>query len=238
MKNVLLTIICTMTIICGYSQKKYTIKGVINGDCTEKCLYIQKYMTNGDGADSALINEQHFIFSGNIETPELYMIFFDPDKRETRRLGMSPVFVEPGEVEVVINPADMFGGNEILTGSVNKEFKNTQKHIRLNYMNPIDSLTQLCARATPEDRANYLEERDAYQKELTTYNLDYISKNHSSPVSLFLLSTFFYTIPDAELESVLNSFPDNFKKCTIYKNMAQFREMRQKNNDKNSTFIP
>lgn len=230
--KIVLFIIGLLSIIPATAQKPYSISGKITGETPEQWIYIDKYMGDGSDYDSTKIVNGEFLFSGQVTTPELYCIFFDPSRGETRRYGMARIFVEPGDMTIDIDPKNMFGASTVKGGPVNKAYFDADSYMREHYYNKMDALARQSARAPREERDSLMLLVNTVQKELMQYNLDFINAHPDSPASLALLSAFYYTIPYTEVERILGQMSDDLKGSTVYGVIQKFAETQRTMHDK------
>lgn len=69
-------------------------------------------------------------------------------------------------------------------------------------------------------RVNLLSEQDF------SFTKNFIKSNPESPISIFLLSYYFFEFPSEELEALLNSFSKEIKNTSIYKSIFEAHEIQ------------
>ncbi|MCA5003640.1 AhpC/TSA family protein [Sphingobacterium sp. WQ 366] len=100
-------------------NSKYVINGVISGNYNaDKVYLISEEFINGPQKtiDSSLVNQGRFKFEG--QTPEYSVIHFIKSADSTSRTNLTPVFLEPGNINVTVS-AEHFYHNASVTGTAN-----------------------------------------------------------------------------------------------------------------------
>jgi len=203
MKNILFFLTALVLFFgCG-KQNKYTLRGSFSGDQNEEYIYLVKFMDSNPQIDSAKIENGRFVFKGNIDFPEVFGLHYNID----RIAGICPVFLEPCEIDVVIDLNDWEFGSKVSGGNINEEYHETQK---LAY--EIVSLMKNNISVSKIDK----ERIEKLSKENQESNINYLKNNPTSPISIFLLSKIYFMFPLDELGEILSKFSNEIKNTSIY----------------------
>ncbi len=202
---------------CGQKQN-YQIAGTFNGPMDEEWIYLGKFMDNEMKLDSARIVNGQFVFKGTVDFPEIYGLSFHPSTSPQ----IAPLFLEPGNIEVIIDLQNWYSGSIIKGGKVNsehQEFNRIQDEKVANKLILLEGEKQLADEAEKQIIEMKIAELLKLNDELT---MDYIKRNPESPVSIFLLAFSFFGLQTAELGEVLESFSPQVKQTTVYLEIKDF----------------
>lgn len=184
------------------------IHGSFKGEPSDEWIYLAKFDPQQWSIDSAKVVDGIFKFSGTIDLPDVYVIQYNRNKV----IGALPIFIEPGKIDVIINPEDLELGSEIIGGILNEEYKKFK------------ILTKSDKRANPNwdsERPDEILEINArmweFQKEFDKQCLEYIKANPHSPVSVYLLSNRFTMLPLEEQGELLSDFKPEVYHMSLYK---------------------
>ena len=136
MKTIFTILLSLFTFYSCNSKNEYVIHGSFKAEPTEMWVYLEKFdFENGYIRDSAKIERGKFRFTGFIQLPDVYSLLYNP-KNVFDEL---PIFLEPGNFEVLIDPANLELNSEIHGGILNNEYKEFIR-IKKKRANVVDGL--------------------------------------------------------------------------------------------------
>jgi thiol-disulfide isomerase/thioredoxin len=213
-------------IACSFhtSGNEYTLNGSFNKDQNEKWIYLVRFMDPQPKVDSTRIVNGKFTFKGTIDYPEVYGLHY----RRDRIKGIAPIFLEPGELEIVIDPDDWTFNSKITGGKVNEAYNDFAMTGKEKYQDKIMELSK--KKSTVDEKGK--EEINRQIKSLMDadyhYKLDYVKAHPASPESIFIFSWIFGNLSDEELGKMLSDFSPEIQKTIIYQSVSQIYETKSK----------
>lgn len=217
MRTFQLFVIILILIGCE-SKNRYQITGEFTSATDERWIYLVKFMEPNPTLDSVKIENGKFYFSGSIDFPEIYGLHFNP-KRLT---GVFPIFLEPGELHVKIDPRNWELGSSIAGGIYNEEFKAFEKSRMNEFVYPMADLKDALKENEKLDEATVDDSVKLLMKGMTNMELHYVKSNPTSPVSIFIFSKLYVSLPVHELGSTLEQFSPKIKATSIYKAIYEY----------------
>lgn len=202
-------------------KNNYQITGTFNGPADEEWIYLGKFMMDNEmKLDSSRIENGQFIFKGTVDFPEVYGLSFHPSTNPQ----IAPLFLEPGDLEVIIDLQDWYSGTTVKGGKANLEY---QEFARIQYDKFTNNVILLSNERQIADESDR-QEIDLKISELYKLNnestMDYIKSNPESPVSIYLLAYHFFGLETEALGEILKSFSPSVKQTTVYLEIKNFYE--------------
>ena len=190
------------------SKNEYVIHGSFKGEPSDVWAYLQKCDPQNWSVDSVKVVDGNFKFSGTIDLPDVYTIQYN--WREV--FEELPIFIEPGKIEVIIDPEDLEFGSEIIGGILNEEykkFKTVTKSDRRSKRN--------WDFERPEEILEINARMWAFDKEFERHCFEYIKVNPHSPISVYLLYNLFTRLPLEKQRELLSDFNPEVYHMSLYK---------------------
>lgn len=220
-----------VTIGCE-SKNRYQIKGEFTSVTDERWIYLVKFMEPNPTMDSVKIENGKFNFNGSIDFPEIYGLHFNPK----RLSGVFPIFLEPGELHVKIDPKNWELGSSVEGGIYNEEFKAFEKSRMNEFVYPMAELKELLNATQKLDEATINDSVNLLMKRMTNMELNYVKSNTTSPVSIFIFSKLYLSLPVSELGRSLELFSPQIKATSIYKAIYEYYKTQEMLEEKTLAF--
>ena len=217
MKSIFYLLTLTLLVSCS-SKNEYTINGSFKGDQNEQWIYLTRVIDSNPQVDSARIENGQFHFSGTVEFPEVYALTY----HRTRFKGAFPFFLEASNLEMIIDADEWVKGSSISGGPTNSEYNTLEKKRIEKYIKKIRALDKKQATATAEEKKNIDKRVNELWAKDSKEKLKYIRSHYESPISIYLLSRSFYSLPLEELKDILSNFSPNNQKTAIYQMISEF----------------
>lgn len=209
------------------SDDKYVIHGSFNKPQQEEWIYLLRFMDPAPRPDSVQIIDGKFRFEGTIDIPELYALSY----HFTRTKGILPLFLEPGEFTVVIDPANWDGDPEISGGKLNGEYYYLKKNLDENFTKKIVALYEEEASTTKEAEDEVERQMKALVNESIAFRINYIKEHFDSPVAVFILSQIYPQLSADELGALLPRFAPEVKQTIIHRMLTEYHKNMNASND-------
>ena len=202
------------------ADNQYVIHGSFNREQNEKWVYLVRFMDNHPKVDSTRIIDGKFTFTGTVDYPELYGISYHPDRNK----GIAPVFLEPGNLEIVINLDDWTFGSEVTGGKVNRAYSDFAKIAKKRYTEKTRELFKKRRSASEQEAVEIDRQIKALMDADYQYRLDYVKAHPDAPESIFIFSWIFGKLSDDELEQMMSAFSPEIQKTAIYQRISREHE--------------
>lgn len=200
------------------SSNKYVISGSFKEKQDEEWIYLLKFLDSGLKIDSVKIVNGHFEFKGSVEFPEIQYLSYHPDITAEA----FPFFLEPEELEIIIDPTNWYEGSIITGGTVNEEFKSLEEDINDEYFTVYLELCDAYPPAKEENRKIFNIKMKELQESIMEIRKDFILNNPTSPISIVYLEMLYYILPIGELEDILSSFPKQIQRTASYYRISNY----------------
>ena len=219
MNKIILTALFSIPVMAVAQSNNFRIKGNIDGAGKPMTAYLN-YSVNGKAvADSAMVTNGVFTFTGLVGTPERAQLVLDHDGGGLMKLGRTPdilvLFLEKGQI--VVTSADSVKNATISGSQVNTEFAGYKKLIlgteqKMAAMNAEYMHADASQKA---DRDFVKALNDRYNKvieERKMLQYQYISQNSNSYVSLSALKELAgQDIDVSKIEPIFKSLSANIR---------------------------
>ncbi len=200
-KVVFLFVIGALLASCGDGSNEYNISGEIEG-VSEGDAILQKVESSGPVVvDSAKIVDGTFSFSGNVEHPELHLVYVNDNQAPV------PFFLESGEINISGNVENLQEAN-VQGSELNAKFKKFNEGVPANERSQELQQEFMAARQDgDQDKMQQLsEEYQSIMEEQQQYYRDFVFANSDNAVGAFLAMNMANSMEISELEELLVSF--------------------------------
>jgi thiol-disulfide isomerase/thioredoxin len=226
--SILLSGLTMMTIIVRAQEKPFLIKGAITGK-TNDYIYLSYPTGAGDAyaADSTLIKNGHFSFTGKLSNPvQAYIIL---DKKSTEYGKYADIFIVPGNMELLID-YKKFPEGMVLKGSPVQQEMDVLTKARGPVMKRIKPLREAYEKASKAYREAMKAKKDSatlaslnktadiakdamdpYYKQMEAIDLEFMNKHPQSLVTASLLRYRVSGMLWEEAEKRYNDLSDEIK---------------------------
>lgn len=206
MKNALIILVLAATLFSCSNQPtesyNFSINGIIEGDYSGKVFLYKRESGEWIKLDSSLVEENAFVFKGNIDLPEVYYISIEGDNK------FSPLFTEQSDISFKSSISDF--GNPEITGSVAQAEYESYKAEVASYEAQLSEIwTQIKALGEAGDETGQSELEIAYDDvdaEMKLFILDHAKRNNKSVVSAYAVIRNAYYYDETDLEPVVTNF--------------------------------
>ncbi len=210
----------------------YIINGSFSKPQSEEWIYLVRFMDPDPKVDSTRIIDGKFTFKGSIAFPEIYTLYFRDMKK-----GAAPFFLEPGNLEIIINPDDWYSGTKISGGRVNEAYEAFNKTGREKYDDKIMELMQKRSSAGKKAPAGLNDQIKSLMDASVKYKLDYVKAHPASPESIFIFTWVYPTLSDEELRGMLSRFSPEIQQTAIYQSIAGAYELKLKLKNSSASLV-
>jgi len=189
----------------------FSIHGNIEGDYLETVFLYKREAGEWIKLDSTTVENNTFVFKGNISLPEMYYLSIKGDN------NFAEIFVEQASINFNAN-IDDFRNPEISGSASHLEFvvyqqKSGEFDERLS--EAWKNIKAARAEGNREGEENWEEAFDIADNEQRDFIIDYAIQNNTSVVSAYVVFKNAYQYDEIDLEPVVNNF-DNSIRGSIY----------------------
>ena len=183
MKSTLLMLLVILMASCG-NDSTYNIHGTFTEAQDVEYIWLQKLFADPLEVDSARIEEGEFTFTGEVDLPGMYALAYPPQYEG----GVLTFILEPGELEVSIDPKSWFNkGTEVTGVPFNEEYNRVYMERKEKYMDKQGEIMVKMQGAVEEDKEALKKQLKEISEALNKDMMEYIEQHPNSPVSLNLL---------------------------------------------------
>ena len=224
MKKIIATIALLILVIACNSKEEgnMIVQGTIKG-LKKGTLYLQKMKdTVLVSVDSiALLGNDKFILSDNVDSPILYYLTFDGNTTNKRIL----FFGEKGTI-TINDKVDKFGFNPEISGSKNQEILDQYTKIRKKFQNErLQFIKKDFDAKKANDEALVIQLEKDYKKltrRKVLFTTNFAITNANTVVAPYIALTEMYDASLKMLDTVNNSLSDKVKKSDYGKRLQRY----------------
>ena len=201
------------------------IEGTVSGLADGKEVYLG-YLHNNrlNNFDSVRVsNEGKFVFKGRCETVPMICLLSTGEKEH---FTVADFFLESGTIKanlVLDHQLDNITGTPM--NNVYAVYKDTINRLRAKI---IDQHAVANKGATAESRKQALLCEDSLVKRYTTYTYDFLDKNMSNLVGIYILSKQFNIMPLEKCDSLLSKIPEKYDKIFTVEGIRDYVKRKKK----------
>ena len=212
MKTILALILLVAISSCTTSDQ-YIVKGTIDNEFENEWIYLVKFMDmeNNPEIDSTLIKKGKFIFRGNVDYPELYVLHNNPDSI----LGFFRFYLEPAKMKIELSVENWSWDSQIEGGTINEEYNEQIRSHEIQLVKLNEETREKLAQADSAEQIELEKIRWNFEESHKKLSMDYLHDNPDSPISPYLLGQLMFSTPSGETERILDSFSDENKQTSI-----------------------
>lgn len=221
MKNIIgLMIIAGIFISCLNQPEKdysFSIHGNIDGDYTGLVYLYKREAGEWIKMDSMALENNMFLFQGNIGLPEMYYISIDGEN------NFAEIFVEQADINFNSN-FDDFRNPEISGSASHLEFTAYQEKSAVFDDQLSEAWKNIKAARSEGNREEEKKWEDAYDKadnDQMNFIIDYALQNNTSVVSAYVVLRNAYQYDENDIEPVLNNFDNSIKGSAYIKKLSE-----------------
>jgi hypothetical protein len=224
MKKIIAIVALSLLVIACNSEKEgnMTVQGTIKG-LKKGTLYLQKMQdTILVSVDSiALLGNEKFTLTDNVDSPVLYYLTFDGNTTNKRIL----FFGEKGTI-TINDKVEKFGFNPEISGSKNQEILDQYTKIRKRFQNErLEFIKKDFDAKKANDQALVIQLEKDY-KRLTRrkvlFTTNFAITNANTVVAPYIALTEMYDASLKMLDTVNNSLSDKVKKSDYGKRLQEY----------------
>jgi len=221
MRTTTLLLILALIIGCNSKKDQYVISGSFLDDQVKEWIYLIQLTPDGFKVDSAEVVIGKFEFNGSVDITELFYLSSNADATK----DVFAFFLEPCELEIVIDPSNWFEGTTVSGGSVNDEFFNMEATLNKAFSDRSFEINEKYPSSNEENRDIKNRLIKNLIDSIATIRQEYVWSNPGSPITPVFLSNFYHTLTLEELGGILNKIPDNMQQASLYKRIATYYEL-------------
>jgi thiol-disulfide isomerase/thioredoxin len=214
MKSIIYLFAILFLVSCQ-KNNSYVLNGSFSGDQNEEWIYMVKFLGDYSERDSAKIENGKFQFKGNIEEPEVYVLHYHMDKI----IGANSVFLEPGTIDVIIDPDNWDINSKATGGKNNNEYNKIESERIEKFVNTIWKLEERRNNVPTEEKGIISDSIKLLWNKSREFEINYIKKNFDSPVALFIFNRIQRGFSIDEFGEFLQEFDSSLQNTLIYKSM-------------------
>ena len=210
MKNYLALLLLLFIVSCS-PDNRFKINGTFKGNIEDQWIYLSKFMADVPNPDSVFLQKGKFQFSGLCGYPESYVI----QNHRDSALAWFHFYLEPGKINIDLDPRDWAYGSNIQGGPINEEYNTNIRAPRNKFIEFRDETLEVIAVA---DSSQKIELKDAILEAGNANKMnqiEYVRNNPDSPISPYLLGMNFFVLPIDEAEILLGSFSVENKQTAV-----------------------
>lgn len=214
-----LTIIlfAVLLLVTCKKDNKYVLNGSFSGTQKEEWIYLVKYLGFYNDRDSAKIENGKFKFEGKIDVPEACAVHYRMDKV----IGVATVFIEPGNLNMIIDLENWRINSRVAGGKANEEFYNFESERNEKFVNPIKILEERRTYAQTFEEKLILDSIRNLQIANDQFEFNYVKNNLNSPVALYIFSRLYNKLTLDEKKQILSNLKSDLHNTTIYKSIME-----------------
>lgn len=214
MKN--LTYLLTFLLLSScIENNKYSLTGTFSGEQNEEWIYLTKVPGDYSSRDSAKIKNGTFKFEGIVEYPEMYAFHYQMD----RITGMAFIVMEPGVINIEINPDNWDLLTNVTGGKLNMEYNDFKAGLYQKYLNPQDELYSRLRKAEPDKKQVLKDSMKLLNEENYKAQIDFIKTHPESPASLYVMASLSSNISLEEKGKILEKVNPEIQNTLFYKEL-------------------
>lgn len=224
MKKIIAIIALSFLVIACNSKKEgnMTVQGTIKG-LKKGTLYLQKMQdTILVSVDSiALLGNENFTLTDNVDSPVLYYLTFDGNTTNKRIL----FFAEKGTI-TINDKVENFGFNPEISGSKNQEILDQYTKIRKRFQNErLEFIKKDFDAKKSNDEASVIQLEKDYKKltrRKVLFTTNFAITNANTEVAPYIALTEMYDASLKMLDTVNNSLSEKVKNSDYGKRLQEY----------------
>lgn len=221
MKNAILFLL--IVILAGCQQdNKYILNGSFDGPQNEEWIYMVKFPGNYNDRDSAKIENGKFVFTGIIDTPQVYYMHYQMDKI----IGVNTFFLEPGTLNATINLDNWDLNSKVEGGKLNDEYNKFLAERLEKFLNSIFELQRKDRLKEINDSISMLWSADF------NFSMNYIKNNSNSLAALHSFYMLYNGCTVDETSQILSQFHPSLHNTLLYKKILDENQERIERREK------
>ena len=206
---------------CGQNNT-YQVSGAVEG-ASEGQAVLKKVESSGPVAvDSTEIVDNSFSFSGEVEHPELYLVYVNDNQMPVA------FFLEPGDITIDAD-VDSMQKADVEGSELNKKFQKFNDKVPSN--DRAQELQQefMAARQgdDQEKMQKLAQEYQSIMQEQQNYFKDFVHNNTDNPVGAFLGMNLAQSLEVEKLEELISSFEENLEGHPYVEEMKSMLESKK-----------
>jgi thiol-disulfide isomerase/thioredoxin len=215
MKSTLLLLLVILLASCG-NDSAYTIHGTFTEAQDVEYIRLEKLYAEPPEVDSARIVEGEFSFTGEIDFPGLYALAYPPQDAG----GVLTFILEPGELEVSIDPKSWFNKGAEVTGvPFNEEYNRVHMERDKKFYGILDEIRVKMREAGEEEKGALNMQMRKITAAANADMMVYIEQHPNSPVSLNLLMWTYFGLSFEDWGHALSVLSPEIQQSPIFKKM-------------------
>lgn len=219
-KLLVLVILGTILYSCSNTPTEsynFSIQGQLDGEYAGKAFLYKREAGEWIKLDSALVEENTFVFKGNIDLPEIYYISIEGENR------YAPLFAEQSEIFFTASIDDF--GNPEISGSVSQDEYDAYKDEVAVYEARLDEIwTQVKALRDAGDADGQAELEAVYDEvdaEMKAFILDRAKQHNATVISAYTVIRNAYYYDETDLEPVVTNFDPSIDSSIYVKQLSK-----------------
>ncbi len=215
------------------AAKPYTIQGTVSQQQNPATVYLRMRKGGENFVDSAQIKDGKFTFNGTLEEPglaSLMLVQKGSEKPVSMGRDMLAVFVDKGIV--TINTTDSISKATVSGSKANDDYKKLNEQLKeVNEKGAVlqKKYRELAQNKDEEGIKKLEEEYDALDVEEKKIENDFLSKNTSSPIAMFVLNQVAgYDLKPAEITPLFKKLNKEAKNSPSGKEFSKRLESARK----------
>jgi len=195
----------------------FSIHGNIEGDYSGIILLYKREAGEWLKMDSVTVENNTFLFQGNIGLPEMYYISIGGEK------NFAEIFLEQADINFNVS-FDDFRNPEISGSASHLEFTTYQEKSSAYDDMLSEAWKNIKAAQAEGNREAEKNWEEAYEKadnDQKNFIIDYAMQNNASVVSAYIVLRNAYQYDETDLEPVVNNFDNSIKGSIYIKNLSK-----------------
>ena len=177
-------------------------------------VWLQKLFAEPPELDSVRIVEGEFTFSGEIDFPGLYALAYPPRHDK----GVLAFILEPGELEVRIDPESWYNRGTQVTGApFNEEYNRILSEGKEKYMDKQGEIMIKMQEAVGDEKEALSRQRKEIAEAMNKEMMEYIEEHPNSPVSLIQLMWTYFGLSFEDWGHALSVLSPEIQQSPVYK---------------------
>ena len=215
-----LIIILGIIVSCQNQPEKdysFSIHGNIEGDYSGSVFLYKREAGEWIKMDSMAIENNTFLFQGNIGLPEMYYINIGGDN------NFAEIFVEQADINFNVG-FDDFRNPEISGSRSHLEFTAYQDELSIydeKLSEAWKNIKEARAEGNREAEKNWEEAYDKADVNQKNFIIDYAMQNNVSVVSAYVVLRNAYQYDETDLEPIVNNFDNSIRGSTYIKKLTE-----------------
>ncbi|MGM0375232.1 MAG: DUF4369 domain-containing protein [Bacteroidota bacterium] len=201
-----LLVIGLLLAACGNQTNTYQISGTIDG-VNEGSAVLKKIESSGPvNVDSTQIEDNSFAFSGEIEYPELYLVYVNDNQMPVA------FFLESGDIQIDADIENMQEA-DVEGSELNEKFQEFNDEVPSNdrAQELQDEFMEARQGDDQETMQELAQEYQGIMEEQQKYYEEFVENNTDNAVGAFLAMNMAQSLEVEKLEELLSSFEDNLE---------------------------